>query len=148
MKYIHTNFSCGFWHKILIFSTMCIQLLLFLSPLNKSYLFPLLFSIYLNYLNGAGNPEPAISLWSQTTPIALIFYIKKISSKLGSIFSFFSFSIYCDSHFHFCVFLASISLPAEPFLLSLPLPPSLSLLSESWYHDCPMSSPQLTLRHD
>lgn len=93
----HTNFSCGFWHKILIFCMSHIQSLLFLFPLTKSYLFLLLFSIHLNYLTGAGNSEPGISLWSKTTPSPLdVLYLK---ASFTLVYFYFLFPYTYDSFF-------------------------------------------------
>lgn len=114
---IFTSIFMWIWHKILIFSTSKIQLFFFFFSLTKLFLFSLFCSIHLNYLNGAGNLDPEISLWSRTTSLfrSSIF---KIFSIILNISLFFLFPYAQDSFsFFISVTLSLYSLPTQPFWL-------------------------------
>lgn len=71
----------------------------FSFPLPILYLFSLAF--HLNYLNGSGNPEPGIFLWSNTTATPLVLLYLRISSNFFRNFFFFSFFHICKAHIPF-----------------------------------------------
>lgn len=108
----------------------------FSSHLITHLFFFFFFSVYLNYLNGARNPELQTSLWSKITFPLKLLYLKASSKLLTN----FLFPYNRDSSSFLFLYIFSLySLLPKPFLLSVPLQSSLFLL-ERLRQACLLSS--------